>query len=133
MLLPSENATAVGPEAAVLLPSENAAAVGPSAESSAEASVTPPSSELLMRLFQGMSTLRSQVEILQEQARDQRAQIVTLTTARTDKNPVSQVHELVQKGILPDYTESCSPTGLSHRPSAATSPTLSVEQQGGYS
>ena len=111
---PTGGAAAVTPaEAAMLLPSET---VGPSAVSPAEASVIHPSNELLVRLFQGMSTLRSQVEILQDQVHDQRAQIVTLTSARTDKSPVSQVHELIQKGILPDYTESCSSTGLSHDP-----------------
>ena len=65
---PTSGAAAVTPaEAAMLLPSET---VGPSAVSPAEASVIHPSNELLVRLFQGMSTLRSQVEILQDQVHD---------------------------------------------------------------
>ena len=107
MLLPETE------ESAMLLPPET---VGPPAVSPADASIMPPTNAILVELFQSLSTLRSRVEELQGQVLAQRAQIVTLTTASTDKDPVCQVSELRQKGIIPDYTESCSSTGFSHDP-----------------
>ena len=112
MLLPSENATAVEP--GMMLPSENAAADGPVAVSDVEAAQMNPTNALLVELYQSLSALRLQLGILQNQVVTQQAQIVSLTTTDTYKDPLWQVNELKQKGLLADFTESRSHTGPPH-------------------
>ena len=109
MLLPTDETADAGED--IISPTD-----GPVASTSAQASVMHPHNQTMLELHQCLATLRLRVDTLQDQVLTQQAQIVTLTTSNPVKDPVCQVNELKQKGIIPNYTESCTSTGLPHDP-----------------
>ena len=98
MILSAEIDTAGG---AMTNPAGGAASMTP-----AEAATMNPTNALLVELAQTIEDLRLQNGELQ-------AQVITLTQDAA-KDPVCQVNELMQNGLLADVTESTSHTGPDH-------------------